>query len=43
LPGSDHLLGYVEATDEKAAVEAAAGEFKIAKTLRDPIVARRDE
>jgi hypothetical protein len=36
-------LGYVEADDEKAAIEAAAREFKIAETLRDRIVARREE
>ena len=35
--------GYVEAADEKAAIEAAAREFKIADALRDRIVARRDE
>ena len=36
-------LGYVEADDEKAAIETAAREFKIAETLRDRIVARREE
>ena len=36
-------LGYVEAADEKAAIEAAAREFKIADALRDRIVARRGE
>jgi hypothetical protein len=41
-------LGYVEADDEKAAIEAAAieaaaREFKIAETLQDRIVARREE
>ena len=36
-------LGYVEADDEKAAIEAAAREFKIAEALRDRIVARQDE
>ena len=36
-------LGYVEADDEKAAIEVAAREFKIAETLRDRIVARREE
>ena len=35
-------LGYVEADDEKAATETAAREFKIAETLRDRIVARRE-
>jgi hypothetical protein len=35
-------LGYVEADDEKAAIETAAREFKIAETLRDRIVARRE-
>jgi len=34
-------LGYVEATDEKAAIKAAAR--KIVEALRDRIVARRDE
>jgi hypothetical protein len=37
------FLGFIEATDEKAAIEAAATEFKIAEALRDRIVARRDE
>ena len=36
-------LGYVEADDEKAAIEVGAREFKIAETLRDRIVARREE
>jgi hypothetical protein len=36
-------LGYVEADGEKAAIEAAAREFKIAEALRDRIVARQDE
>ena len=36
-------LGYVEAADEKAAIEAAAKEYKIADALRDRLVARRDE
>ena len=36
-------LGYVEADDEKAAIEAAARVFKIAETLQDRIVARREE
>ena len=36
-------LGYVEAADEEAAIEAAAREFKVAEVLRDRIVARRDE
>ena len=35
-------LGYVEAADEKAAIEAAAKEYKIAEALRDRIVARRE-
>ena len=35
-------LGYVEADDQKAAIEAAAREFKIA-SVRDRLVARRDE
>jgi hypothetical protein len=37
------VVGYVEAADEKAAIEAAAKEYKIAETLRDRLVARRDE
>jgi hypothetical protein len=37
------FLGFVEAPNEKAAVEAAAREFKIADTLRDRLVARRDD
>jgi hypothetical protein len=36
-------LGYVEATDEEAAIETAAKEFNIADALRDRIIARRDE
>ena len=36
-------LGYVEASDEGAAVEAAAREFKIVEPLRERIIARRDE
>ena len=36
-------LGYVDADDEKAAIEAAAREFNIPEALRDRIVARRDE
>ena len=35
-----YVLKYA---DEKAAIEAAAREFKIADALRDRIVARRDE
>jgi hypothetical protein len=37
------FLGYVEAPDEKSAIEAAVKEFKIAEALRDRIVAQRDE
>ena len=37
------FLGYIEAPDEKAAIEAAAKEYKIADVLRDRLVARRDE
>jgi hypothetical protein len=37
------FLGYVEASDEKAAIEAAAIEFKITKALQDRIVASRDD
>jgi hypothetical protein len=37
------FLGFVEAPDGKAAIEAAAREFKVADALRDPIVARRDD
>jgi hypothetical protein len=36
------FLGYVEAPDEKAAIEAAVKEFKIARPLPDRIVAQRD-
>ena len=35
------LLGHVYASDEKAAIDAAAKEYKIAEALRDRIVARR--
>jgi hypothetical protein len=37
------FLGYIEAPDEKAAIEAATKEYKIADVLRDRLVARRDE
>jgi hypothetical protein len=37
------FLGYIEASDEKAAIEAAAKEFRVAEALRDRIVARRDD
>ena len=37
------LVGYIEAADQKAAIEAAAKEFKIAEAVRDRIVARREE
>jgi hypothetical protein len=37
------FLGHVYATDEQAAIEAAAKEYKIADVLRDRLVARRDE
>ena len=37
------FLGFVYAPDEKAAIDAAAKEYKIADALRDRIVARRDE
>ena len=36
------FLGLIEAPDEKAAIEAAAKEFKIADALRDRLVARRN-
>ena len=36
------FLGYVEAPNEKAAIEAAAKEYKIAEALQDRLVARRD-
>jgi hypothetical protein len=36
------FLGYIEAPDEKTAIEAAAKEYKIAEALRDRLVARRD-
>jgi hypothetical protein len=36
------FLGYVEAPDEKAAIEQAAKEYKVADALRDRIVARRE-
>jgi hypothetical protein len=36
------FLGYIDAPDEKAAIEAAAKEYKIAEALRDRIVARRE-
>ena len=37
------FLGYVYAANEKAALEAAAKEFKVAEVLRNQLVARRDE
>ena len=36
-------LGYVEAADERAAIEAAAREFNVPEALRDRLVARREE
>jgi hypothetical protein len=36
------FLGYIEAPDEKAAIEAAAKEYKIADVLGDRLVARRE-
>ena len=36
------LPGFVHAPDEKAAIEQAAKEYKIADALRDRIVARRE-
>ena len=37
------FLGYVDAADEKSAIEAAAEEFKVAPALRNRIDTRRDE
>ena len=37
------FLGYVDAADEKSAIETAAKEYKIAEVLRNRLVARRDE
>jgi hypothetical protein len=37
------FLGYADTHHEKAAIETAAKEFKIAQALRDRIVAQRDE
>jgi hypothetical protein len=36
-------LGYFEAPDEAAAIEAAAREFNVPEALRDRLAARRDE
>ena len=36
-------LGYIEAPNEAAAIEAAAREFNVPEALRDRIIARRDE
>ena len=36
-------LGYYEAADEAAAIEAAAREFNVPEALRDRLAARRDE
>ena len=36
-------LGYVEATDEESAIEAAAREFGIADAMQNRIIARRVE
>jgi hypothetical protein len=36
------FLGYIEAPDEKSAIEAAAKEYKVADALRDRLLARRD-
>ena len=38
---SAKFLGYIDAPDEQAAIEAAAKECKIAEALRDRLVARR--
>jgi hypothetical protein len=35
-------LGYVDAPDEKSAIDEAAKEFKIRDTLRNRLVARRE-
>jgi hypothetical protein len=37
------FLGCIEAANEKSAIEAVVKEFKIAKALRDRLVARRIE
>jgi hypothetical protein len=37
------FLGYADTHHEKAAIETAAKEFKIAQALRDRIVVQRDE
>ena len=36
-------LGYFEAPDEAAAIEAAVREFNVPEALRDRLVARREE
>jgi hypothetical protein len=36
-------LGYVDAPDEKSAIEEAAKEFKISDTLRDRIAVQRED
>jgi hypothetical protein len=36
------FLGYIDVPDDKAAIDAAAKEYKIAEALRDRLVARRD-
>jgi hypothetical protein len=37
------FLGYVHAADEKSAIDVAAKEFKIGDTLRNRLVALREE
>jgi hypothetical protein len=37
------FLGYVEARDERAAIEVAVRKYRIGDTLRHKIVARREE
>ena len=37
------FLGYVYAANEKAALEAAAKEFKVAEVLRNRLVVRRND
>jgi len=41
LRAKGEYLGYVEAPDEKAAIEAAIKEFEVASHLHKPLVAQR--
>jgi hypothetical protein len=37
------FVGFVHAADERSAEDAAAAEYKVPDTLRNKLVARRDD